>query len=278
MKMRAFESGVVAELQAAAGHMEREHNMELAGKERFEMDDLMKIIRLLRRPVGGCPWDSVQTHQSIRMNFLEETCEVLEAIDLADSTLLCEELGDILMQVALHTAMEEEQGRFTLEDVCTGVCRKLIYRHPHVFAGKAAPGPSTWDELKNQEKGRASLTDELESVPATLPALMRAGKTLKRAARYGFGPADEAAARREAQAQLQQLLAGDKGTSAEREAQVGDALLALTAYCRLAGVDPELALTRATQRFVKQAEKTAPSTEQTLCADRNLEVRKNDES
>ena len=162
--------------------------------------------------------------------------------------------------------------------VCTGVCRKLIYRHPHVFAGKAAPGPSTWDELKNQEKGRASLTDELESVPATLPALMRAGKTLKRAARYGFGPADEAAARREAQAQLQQLLAGDKGTSAEREAQVGDALLALTAYCRLAGVDPELALTPATQRFVKQAEKTAPSTEQTLCADRNLEVRKNDES
>jgi len=258
--------------------MEREHNMELTGKERFGMDDLMEIIRLLRRPVGGCSWDSVQTHQSIRMNFLEETCEVLEAIDLADSSLLCEELGDILMQVALHTAMEEEQGRFTLEDVCTGVCRKLIYRHPHVFAGQAAPGLSTWDELKNREKGRASLTDELESVPATLPALMRAGKTLKRAARYGLGPADEAAARHEAQEQVRQLLAGDEASPAEREAQAGDALLALTAYCRLAGVDPELALTRATQRFVKQAEETTPSTEQTLCADRNLEVRKNDES
>ena len=252
--------------------------MELTGKERFRMDDLMEIIDLLRRPMGGCPWDSVQTHQSIRMNFLEETCEVLEAIDLADSSLLCEELGDILMQVALHTAMEEEQGRFTLEDVCTGVCRKLLYRHPHVFAGQAAPGPSTWDELKNQEKGRAGLTDELESVPATLPALMRAGKTLKRAARYGFGPADEAAARSEAGAQLQRLLTGDESSPAERETQVGDALLALTAYCRLAGVDPELALTRATQRFVKQAEETTPSTEQMLCADRNLEVRKNDES
>lgn len=108
----------------------------LTQKERYNMEDLLEIVALLRDPENGCPWDKVQTHTSIRKNFIEETYEVADAIDLADASLLCEELGDVLLQVALHTRMEEEQGAFTFGDVCTGICKKLIYRHPHIFWGR----------------------------------------------------------------------------------------------------------------------------------------------
>ena len=120
----------------------------------------------------------MQTHASIRKNFLEETCEALEAIDADDAVLLREELGDVLMQVVFHAAMEEERGRFTFEDVCRNVCEKLVFRHPNIFASSAAEnaGINGWDALKNKEKGRTTLADELATVPATLPALMRAQK------------------------------------------------------------------------------------------------------
>ena len=109
----------------------------LTQKERYNMEDLLEIVALLRDPENGCPWDKVQTHTSIRKNFIEETYEVADAIDLADASLLCEELGDVLLQVALHTRMEEEQGAFTFGDVCTGICKKLIYRHPHILGTPA---------------------------------------------------------------------------------------------------------------------------------------------
>ena len=104
-------------------------------KTSYTADDLVKIIALLRDPENGCPWDKVQTHQSIRMNFLEEAYEAVDAIDLEDSHLLCEELGDVLMQVVFHTQIEQEKGNFTWQEVCDGVCRKLIERHPHILAG-----------------------------------------------------------------------------------------------------------------------------------------------
>lgn len=149
-------------------------------KERYTAEDLVEIIRILRRP-EGCPWDKVQTHQSIRKNFLEETCEVLEAIDADDPRMLREELGDVLMQVAFHAVLEEEQGRSTFEEICREVCEKLVYRHPHVFASAAGQnaGINGWDALKNKEKGRQTLADELDTVPATLPALMRAPRSCK---------------------------------------------------------------------------------------------------
>ena len=152
-------------------------------KEHYTAEDLVEIIRILRRP-DGCPWDRVQTHRSIRKNFLEETCEALEAIDADDPQLLREELGDVLMQVAFHAVLEEEAGRSTFAEICREVCEKLVYRHPHVFASAAAQnaGINGWDALKNKEKGRRTLADELDSVPATLPALMRAQKLQKRAA------------------------------------------------------------------------------------------------
>ena len=145
-------------------------------REHYTAEDLVEIIRILRDGENGCPWDKVQTHASIRKNFLEETCEALEAIDADDPVMMQEELGDVLMQVVFHTVIEEERGRFDMEKVCREVCEKLVFRHPNIFASSAAEnaGINSWDALKNKEKGRTTLADELDTVPATLPALMRA--------------------------------------------------------------------------------------------------------
>ena len=155
-------------------------------RERYTAEDLLQIIRILRDRENGCPWDKVQTHASIRKNFLEETCEALEAIDADDAAMMREELGDVLMQVAFHAVIEEERGRFDFEQVCREVCEKLVFRHPNIFASSAAEnaGINSWDALKNKEKGRTTLADELNTVPATLPALMYAQKMQKRAAGY----------------------------------------------------------------------------------------------
>ena len=125
----------------------------------YTAEQLLQVIRILRDPENGCPWDKVQTHASIRKNFLEETCEALEAIDADDAVLLREELGDVLMQVVFHAAIEEERGRFTFEDVCRNVCEKLVFRHPNIFASSAAEnaGINGWDALKNKEKGAPPL-------------------------------------------------------------------------------------------------------------------------
>ena len=176
----------------------------------YTAEQLLQVIRILRDPENGCPWDKVQTHASIRKNFLEETCEALEAIDADDAVLLREELGDVLMQVVFHAAMEEERGRFTFEDVCRNVCEKLVFRHPNIFASSAAEnaGINGWDALKNKEKGRTTLADELATVPATLPALMRAQKLQKRAAGYGLGQQDAAAAQHRLEAAVQAFWQG----------------------------------------------------------------------
>ena len=136
-------------------------------KERYDINDLIEVIRMLRLP-DGCPWDKVQTHESIRMNFIEEVYEVIEAIDKNDTALMREELGDVLMQVVFHAQMEREQGNFDFDDVCDEVCRKLIIRHPHVFsnvqAGNTDEAVNSWEQVKQQTKGQTTYTETLESV------------------------------------------------------------------------------------------------------------------
>ncbi len=223
-------------------------------KAQYGIDDLVAIIRLLRDPANGCPWDRVQTHASIRMNFLEEAYEAVDAIDLDEPALLCEELGDVLMQVVFHARIEEEQGHFTFGAVCDGVCRKLLDRHPNIFAGNTEKqGINDWDVLKNMEKGRNDLPSDLASVPKALPALMRAGKLQKRAARYGAVPGNETAARtlQSAAAQLQAAPAG----SAQAEDAVGELLFAAVALARAAGIDPEQALQRRNAAFAAAPER-----------------------
>ena len=213
----------------------------------YTAEQLLEVLRILRDPENGCPWDKVQTHASIRKNFLEETCEALEALDADDPVMLCEELGDVLMQVAFHAVMEEERGRFTFEDVCREVCEKLVFRHPNIFASSAAEnaGINGWDALKNKEKGRRTLADELDTVPATLPALMRAQKLQKRAAGRGLGvtTAEGAAAA------LKQAEQDWDAAPAPKAEQAGELLFAAVNAIRLAGLDAEEALTFASKRF-----------------------------
>lgn len=216
-------------------------------KELYTADDLVAIIALLRDPEKGCPWDKVQTHQSIRMNFLEEAYEAVDAIDLEDSHLLCEELGDVMMQVAFHAQIEQEAGHFTWQHVCDGVCRKLIERHPHIFGGDTSI--KDWDALKNKEKGRLTLQDDLASVPQALPALMRAAKLQKRAARYGVEvTADAAAVAQSAQT------AQDTADPQVAAQAVGQMLFAAVALARKAGVDPEEALQQYNANFLAAPE------------------------
>lgn len=223
-------------------------------KEHYTMQDLVEIVSLLRQPEGGCPWDIEQTHQSIRMNFIEETYEVIDAIDQEDAHLLQEELGDVLLQVALHSQMEAEVGHFTFDEVCDGICKKLIYRHPHVFGemGAVTSGEAlvNWELLKNKEKGRATAKDRLESVPHSFPALMRAAKLQKRAAPYGFSCENPQDALEQLKHQIMQVeKALQQGQSGQ---ELGDMLFAATALCRSLHTDPEQALTQACDSFTKQ--------------------------
>ena len=127
-------------------------------KARYGVEDLREIVAILRAP-GGCPWDQVQTHESIRRNFIEEAYEVAEAIDQKDPEHLKEELGDVLLQVLFHSSIEEDAGRFNLDDVADGICKKLIYRHPHVFAPEEEA--LDWEELKRREKGQKTQAEAL---------------------------------------------------------------------------------------------------------------------
>ena len=160
----------------------------LCDKESYDCNDLIKIVGILRSP-EGCPWDRAQDHHTIRNNFLEEAYEAVEAIDLESSALLREELGDVLLQIALHSQMEAEQGHFDFNDVCTGICRKMIGRHPHIFgseyAANAVEAAQNWEQQKRKEKGLYSLEDRLRQVSGALPALMRAQKLISRAAASG---------------------------------------------------------------------------------------------
>lgn len=215
-------------------------------KQHYTADDLAAIIAILRDPDNGCPWDKVQTHRSIRMNFLEEAYEAVDAIDLDDPELLCEELGDVLMQVVFHAQIEREAGHFTFAEVCDGVCRKLLDRHPHIFRGDESI--KDWDSLKNKEKGRLTLADDLDSVPRALPALMRAAKLQKRAARCGVetaaAPADIGRRSRDRPSPLR--------TRPWRSRQWESCCLPLPRWARQAGVDPEQALQKRNAAFLAE--------------------------
>ena len=147
-------------------------------QEHYNHRDLVELVRLLRSP-EGCPWDRAQTHQSVRRGVLEEAYEVAEAIDRNDPAMMTEELGDLLMQVLFHIDIGEEQGRFTAEEVYDRICKKLIFRHPHIFADAPDANASTedgWAAIKRQEKGQKTLSEELDGIAKTLPALTRAEK------------------------------------------------------------------------------------------------------
>ena len=230
--------------------------MDFKFKSSYDIYDLLDIMRMLRAP-DGCPWDRVQTHDSIRKNFIEETYEVVDAIDKRDWDLMREELGDVLMQVIFHSIMEEEAGRFGFGDVCDEVCKKLILRHPHVFGDVVADTPeqvlSNWDAIKMDSKNQTRTADAVDDVPRSLPALMRAQKVQKRSAKSGmdFSSLEEAAAK--VPEELSELMEAARSGDSDRLAdELGDLLFSAVNIARFAHVDAEEALTRSTDKFSRR--------------------------
>ena len=229
----------------------------LLNKETYGFDDLVLVMELLRGE-GGCPWDMEQTHKSIRKDFIEETYEVIEAIDTDDPVLLREELGDVLLQVAFHSQIEREEGRFDMYDVANDVCAKLIHRHPHVFGevkvNDSADVLVNWDKIKSEEKHRETLTDKLRAIPPMLPALMRAQKVGKKASFFDFETAD--AVFDKLYEEIEEVREAMKqGNAKDVEEEIGDLLLTVTSLARKAHTDSEEALTKATNKFIDRFEK-----------------------
>ena len=158
-------------------------------KLKYDVSDLLEIMKILRSP-EGCPWDREQTHESIKKSLIEETYEVVEAINKNDKELMTEELGDVLLQVVFHSQIGAENGEFDFSDVCDGICKKLIERHPHVFGDISVKDSGevleNWEQIKSRTKHRKTQTDKMLSVPRELPALMRSAKIQEKASKVGF--------------------------------------------------------------------------------------------
>lgn len=225
-------------------------------KDKYNFDDLVKITRILREP-GGCPWDMEQTHHSVRENFLEETYEVLEAIDTDNRELMQEELGDVLLQVTLHSDMARTDGWFDISDVADGICKKLIIRHPHVFGDVSVSSTGevlkNWDDIKRQTKKQRTQGEAMAAIPATYPALMKAQKVQSKAKKAGFdwrdaeGAFDKIA---EETAELKAALAS--GVKDDIEDELGDLFFSAVNVARFCDCDAETALEKATKKFMKR--------------------------
>ena len=228
--------------------------IDFVRKNSYGLKDLENIVSILRSP-GGCPWDAEQDHKSLRRALLEESCEVIEAIDEESPAHLQEELGDVLLQVVFHADIEREAGRFDLDAVADGVSKKLIFRHPHVFGDVKVQDSEevlvNWDQLKRQEKSQETYTDTLTAVAKSLPALWRAEKVQKKAKKAGFDWSDASGAVDKLSEELAELRqAMEQGTNIQEE--LGDLLFSVVNVSRFLKADPEEALNAATEKFISR--------------------------
>lgn len=220
-------------------------------KESYDLRDFVALVSYLRSP-RGCPWDQVQTHESIRRNFLEETYEACETIDAGDLVHMREELGDVLMQVLFHTDIEREAGHFDIDDVADAACKKLVYRHPHVFR-RDDPDTPDWDTMKQRERAQTTTAEAMDSVARSLPALWRCDKIQAKAAKTGFEWPDVHAALDKVDEETRELRAAV--ASGDTEAigdELGDLLFAAVKVARFAGIDPEQAAHAACEKFIRR--------------------------
>ena len=227
--------------------------------EKYGIDDLLAIMERLRQP-DGCPWDREQDHHSIRNDFVEETYEAADAIDRESREDLCEELGDVLLQIVFHCQIEREQQGFDFTDVCDGICKKLIERHPHVFGSVSVENSDevleNWDKIKQKTKHQDTFTDTLKSVPAAYPALMRAQKIQKRAKKAGFDWDDVDGAFKKLDEEINELKAAvAEGNDSHIFEEYGDLLFSAVNVSRFLKIDSEQALNGATNKFVSRFEK-----------------------
>ena len=250
-------------------------------KDFYSMEDLIEIVRILRAP-GGCPWDAEQTHETIRKDFIEETYEVIEAINKNSPEMLREELGDVLLQVVFHTVIEEEKNSFVFSDVTDEICKKLIVRHPHVFGDVSVSSTeevlTNWDAIKMNTKKQSTVADAIDSIPRELPALMRANKVQKKAAKVGFDwPDVEGAFEKINEEALEVKEAIARNNENEMLDEIGDLLFAVVNVARKTGIDPEEALTRATDKFAGRFALTEKMAEEQGLDMKNTPLEKLDE-
>lgn len=220
----------------------------LTQKNEYSFDDLVLIMKLLRSE-NGCPWDKEQTHRSIRNNFIEEVYEAVEGIDNDDETILREELGDVMLQVVFHSRISEEAGSFNIDDVTNDICKKLIHRHPHIFAQVKADTSeqvlANWNEIKKQEKGQKTLSQTLSGISRSLPALMRGEKIASKLKKAGepIPNADDILA-----------LASSLESCTDKQDAIGKLLYAVCAYGSRCDVDCENALYDECEKITENAE------------------------
>ncbi len=227
-------------------------DVKLTDKERFSLEDLYEILKILRSP-EGCPWDKVQTEKSIVKNLIEETYELVEAINLEDDDKMREETGDLLLQVAFYMLFAEERGAYTKEDVISELCRKLIDRHTHIFGSDHATSSENaleiWNKNKQVEKKYGSVYNYVNDVPKTLPSLMRASKVIKRSVKSGLSVYDDA------NALLKTLYEKLDASKTAENIDVGQILFGFVYYFALKGETCEEHLINATNEFVSRIEK-----------------------
>ncbi len=222
----------------------------------YNYENLLDIVAKLREK-DGCPWDQKQTHESLIPNFLEETYEVIDAIENRNVEGIKEELGDVLLQVIFHAQIAKEDKHFTMDEVIDGIAKKLVDRHPHVFANKSVEGSQevreNWEKIKKKEKNMLTQTQVLESVPKVLPSLMRAYKVQKKAANVGFDWTEYRAARDKVDEELGELEAEIQNDNPEQiQEEFGDVLFSIVNLSRFLKVNPEIALTKSIEKFINR--------------------------
>ena len=225
--------------------------LDFLHKERFDFKDLVDIVTALRAE-NGCPWDKAQTKESVRLNLVEETYELIDAIDRSDDEGILEEVGDVLLQAVFQIVFARERGAFDYADAVSGICEKLISRHTHVFgndkAENASDALSVWDKNKRIEKDYKNKAEYVSSVPKSLPSLLRAQKVLKRAAKCGFKNKTFDEISKEISAILEELKSGSKNI----DETSGKLLISVVNLLKSFGVESEQALSDATEKFIKE--------------------------
>lgn len=226
-------------------------------KEKFDFDDFVKIMERLVAP-DGCPWDRVQTHESLKRYMIEECYEAVEAINNRDSVNLCEELGDVLLQVVFHSLLGEKENEFTLDDVVDGVSKKMINRHRHIFGNTEAETPEdvlkSWDEIKKEEKGYKNNTEQLRSVPVAFPALLRADKVCGKVEKLTGEELFQGDLYEKLIEEIRELQRAEKDVNLQKMDKIGKILLIIANISRKNKINPEFALTNALETYINKFE------------------------
>lgn len=226
---------------------------------KYTIDDLRKIMKTLRGE-NGCPWDKAQTHDSIKKSMIEESYEVIEALDNKDDKMFANELGDLLLQVIFHSQIADERGAFSFDDVVNEICEKLISRHTHIFGNDVSSNDEEalkiWEKNKKLEKNLTSYTAAMNDVPKNFPALMRAEKVQKKAKSAGFDFPDFNSCKNKVKEELDEVVSAyESGNQKNIDEELGDLLFSVVNLARFIKSDSELSLFYATEKFIKRFEK-----------------------